>query len=181
MGPETMDKARQVKLLVFDVDGVLTDGRIVFTPAGEVKTFHVHDGLGITLLRQTGVKVGIITAQKSEAVGRRLADLGIDAAYYKQTHHKYKAICELEEVAGLAPHEIAYVGDDLLDLPVLQYVGFAITVPNASEIVKPYVDWVTTKSGGAGAAREICEYIMQAQQTWENVCQRYQLDHQMQN
>ncbi len=163
--PDILLKAKLIKLVIFDVDGVLTDGRLCFGPDGEeYKTFHVHDGLGVKLLQESGVEVAIISSGESPAVAARMRNLGVKYVY--QGHeYKLQAFLELLANSRLQPQQIAYVGDDLPDLPVFKQVGLSICVPNACAILKRYADWQTPSAGGAGAAREVCELIMEAQGT----------------
>ncbi len=166
-----MAKAARIKLLVFDVDGVLTNGQITFSEQHEIKSFHVQDGTGIRLVQETGVQIAVITGRYSRIVAKRMDELGVLHVLQAQTD-KLKAMQTLQK-NKLDAEEIAYVGDDLLDLSLIQYVGLGIAVANASELIKPYADWITTKHGGEGAAREVCELIMRAQDTLTPLCQRY--------
>lgn len=157
-------KAKQIRLVIFDVDGVLTSGKLFYGPNGlEYKAFHVHDGQGIKYLKKSGVEIGIITACKSKAVTVRMQDLGITHVY--QGHDKISAYEDLKKKLNLHHEQIAYVGDDLPDLPIILQVGLGITVPNAPEIMKQHAHWITKSKGGKGAAREVCDLIMSAQGT----------------
>ncbi|WP_027707878.1 KdsC family phosphatase [Zooshikella ganghwensis] len=158
-------KAAAVRLLVCDVDGVLTDGRLYFTEDGqEFKTFHTLDGLGFKLLQQTGVKIAIITGRKSKVVSQRMAALGVDIVYQGR-EDKLVVLKEILEQLELTPAQVAYLGDDLPDLPAIRYVGLGLAVANANPTVKHYAAGVTQQSGGLGAAREVCEFIMASQGT----------------
>lgn len=167
------EKILPIKLLLMDVDGVMTDGGITIDNNGvEAKTFHVRDGHGIKLLQRAGVKVGIITGRESEVVKHRAAELGIEILYQgmKVKMDAYRQILADE---GLKDGEVAYIGDDVVDLPVLNQVGFSVAVADASESLKPYVDYVTVLNGGRGAVREVTELILKGQELWGDVMKRY--------
>ncbi|MFZ6814155.1 KdsC family phosphatase [Undibacterium sp. Rencai35W] len=166
-------KASVVKLMIFDVDGILTDGSLHFGPEGEVmKTFNVLDGQGIKLLQQAGIHTAIISARQSAIVARRAADLGI--THVKQgIHDKKTAFLELIAELNLSPEHCGFIGDDVIDLPVLTRVGFAASVPNGHDEVRARVHHVTTATGGAGAAREICDFILRAQDKYESALATY--------
>jgi 3-deoxy-D-manno-octulosonate 8-phosphate phosphatase (KDO 8-P phosphatase) len=159
-------KALKVKCIIFDVDGILTSGQITYGLGDmELKTFHVHDGLGLKLLQNTGVKIAIITARESAIVTKRMAELGI-VHVYQNAKSKRVAYDDLKATLKLEDADFAYVGDDLPDLSILNCVGLSITVADAQPIIQSRVDWVTDKKGGKGAAREICNLIMTAQGTF---------------
>ena len=166
----TLDHVRRaaaVRLLILDVDGVLTDGSLTYGADGEVtKTFNVLDGLGIELLQKTGVQVAIISARKSAVVVRRAADLKI-AHVYQGTHDKRIAFAELLALTSLTAADCAYIGDDVIDLPLLRQVGLAVTVPTGHPEVRHRVHYVTSAPGGRGAVRELCDIIMRAQHTYQ--------------
>lgn len=168
-----VEKAKKLKLLILDVDGVLTDGKLFFDNQGnEYKSFHARDGHGIKLLRQTGVEVAVISGRKSASVALRMKNLGIEHVY--QGHeHKVAAFNEIIEKLAITPEQAAHVGDDVLDLPVMIRVGLAIAVNDANFAVKQRADWVTTLPGGQGAVREVCDLIMQAQGTFDSVLSAY--------
>lgn len=168
-----LEKARKLKLLILDVDGVLTDGRLFFDAEGnEYKSFHARDGHGIKLLRQTGVEVAVISGRKSASVALRMKNLGIEHVY--QGHeHKVAAFNELIDKIGITPDQAAHVGDDLLDLPIMRRVGLAIAVSDANFAVKQHADWCTSTPGGLGAVREVCDFIMQAQGHFDDVLNSY--------
>jgi len=157
-----LPKAKGLKLLLLDVDGVLTDGTITYTHEGtEIKSFHTRDGFGIRLLLESGVEVGLITARESEAVKRRVQDLGLKHVFQK-TKNKLEVFDQLLKEFGLEPTEVGYMGDDWLDLPLLVRVGFAATVADAVPEVLQIAHYVTRRKGGQGAVREVCELILEA-------------------
>ena len=157
--------AARVRLLILDVDGVMTDGKLYFSAAGDtMKTFHTQDGQGIKLLRDSGVAVGIITGRQSEIVARRATELGLDHVLQGR-EDKLQALQELLASTDHSLDSTAYVGDDLPDLAAIRAAGFGVAVGNASAIVREHADYVTKASGGNGAVREVCEMIMQAQNT----------------
>jgi 3-deoxy-D-manno-octulosonate 8-phosphate phosphatase (KDO 8-P phosphatase) len=161
------DNASQVGLLIVDIDGVLTDGGLHFDNQGEeYKTFNSQDGHGIRMLLDCGIEVAVITGRSSEIVNHRMGDLGVKHIY-QGYRDKLLAFEKLLQDTGLRPEQIAYVGDDLPDLPVMQRVGFAIAVQNAHHFVKQHCDWVTKNSGGQGAVREVTDFILQAQSLLE--------------
>lgn len=156
-------KAKKIKLLILDVDGVLTDGKLFFDEQGkEYKAFNARDGLGIKLLQKAGIKVAVISGRSSKPVALRMEMLGIDLVYLGQTD-KSHAFREIIAKAGCTAEQAAHVGDDLIDLPVFIQVGLAIAVQDANEQVLPYVDWQTRLPGGQGAVREVCDYLLQVQ------------------
>ena len=158
-----LPRARQVKLLLLDVDGVLTDGSITYlSGGGEAKTFNTQDGLGIRLLQESGVAVGISTARTSEAVERRARDLQF-AHVFQGKQDKRTVYESILKETGLRPPQTAYMGDDLMDLPILNRVGFAVAAANAVAEIRGRVHYTTELSGGRGAVREVCDLIMEAQ------------------
>ena len=162
---DILAKAAQIKLVVFDVDGVLTDGSLFVGDDGqEYKAFHSRDGLGMKLLRKSGVEIGIITARTSEVVKHRMENLDIEHVYQGRLE-KLPALEELLAKLGLSFEQTAYVGDDVVDLPVMRQVGLAIAVQDAHPLAKQHAHWQTPHGGGRGAARDVCELIMEAQQT----------------
>lgn len=168
-----VEKARELKLLILDVDGVLTDGKLFFDNQGnEYKSFHARDGHGIKLLRQTGVEVAVISGRKSSSVALRMKNLGIEYVY--QGHEdKRAAFDELIQKTGIRPEQAAHMGDDLMDLPIMMAVGLAIAVNDANFAVKQRAHWCTTLPGGQGAVREVCDFIMQAQGNFEDIVNFY--------
>jgi 3-deoxy-D-manno-octulosonate 8-phosphate phosphatase (KDO 8-P phosphatase) len=168
-----VEKAKHIRLTLFDVDGVMTPGVLHYGTHGiESKHFHVHDGQGMKLLQKSGVIIGIITTCQSDIVKRRIQDLGIEHLYQGQVN-KLPAYEDIKQKLHLSDHQIAYVGDDLPDLPILSRVGLSITVANAPKIIKQYTHWVTKKKGGKGAVREVCELIMEAQGTYSSLIDSY--------
>ncbi|MFM8332356.1 MAG: KdsC family phosphatase [Candidatus Methylumidiphilus sp.] len=160
---DILARAANIKLVIFDVDGVLTDGKLFFDEQGrEYKSFHARDGLGLNLLRQSGVEVAVISGRTSLVVAQRMAHLGISRVFQGQ-HNKLPAFDSLRAELGLDAAQIAHVGDDLLDLPLLRRVGLAVAVADANPAILPFAHWHTRQPGGAGAAREVCDLIMQAQ------------------
>ncbi len=167
MHPDAISRAARVRLMIFDVDGILTDGSLHYGPDGEsIKTFNVLDGHGIKLLQQSGVATAIISARKSDIVARRAADLGI-RHLHQGVHDKRVAFEELLAHTGVGADACGFVGDDVIDLPILLRVGFAASVPNGHPEVRSRVHYVTSASGGRGAARELCDFILQAQGNYE--------------
>lgn len=157
------EKARKIRLLIVDIDGVLTDGGLQFDNRGEeYKTFNSLDGHGIRMLLECGIDVAVISGRQSGIVEHRMRDLGVRHVYQGR-RDKLPALEELAAATGLDAEQIAYVGDDLPDLPVMRRVGFAIAVQNAHSFVKQHCDWVTTAPGGKGAVREISDFMLQAQ------------------
>lgn len=161
-GQATQDRAAHIQLAVFDVDGVMTDGRLLYSSAGEeIKAFNVRDGLGIKLLQKHGIETAIITGRSSPLLERRANELGI-AHLIQGREDKLIALQELRDTLNIDLQHIAYIGDDLPDLPAICAAGFGATVANGDAWVKQNADWVTQKRGGEGAAREFCEYILAA-------------------
>lgn len=156
-------KARSVRIAIFDVDGVLSDGGLHYAETGDaMKTFDVRDGMGMKLLQDSGVELAIITSRRAGSVRERAADLGI-RHIQQGVADKYSAFEALLAELGLTPEQSAFLGDDLVDLPVLKRCGFAVTVADAPALLKRHADYVTGARGGRGAAREFCEVIMHNQ------------------
>jgi 3-deoxy-D-manno-octulosonate 8-phosphate phosphatase (KDO 8-P phosphatase) len=170
---EAIRRAAQVKLMIFDVDGILTDGSLHFGADGEtMKTFNVLDGHGIKMLQESGVATAIISARKSAIVTRRAAELGI--TYVLQgAHDKHIVFKQLLAECELSPDVCGFVGDDVIDLPILSRVVFAASVPNGHAEVRSRVHYVSHASGGRGAAREICDFILRAQGKYDSMLARY--------
>jgi len=166
--------AKKIKLLLLDVDGVLTDGRLYYGNSGEeMKAFNIQDGLGIKLLQQGGIQVGIITGRVSKLVQRRATELGINPVIQGR-EDKLTALNELMLTANLSLDEVAFVGDDLPDLAVIKKVGLGITVANGSTTLKSAADWQTTKKGGDGAIREVAEMLLSCQDNLAHLLEQYQ-------
>ena len=162
-----------VRLMIFDVDGVLTDGRVIYHDDGsEIKAFDVQDGHGIKLLQRAGIEVALITGRFCRAVEHRAQGLGIKRVY-QGAHDKVEACDEILAETGLTQKEIGFMGDDLIDLPLLRRVGWAVVVPNAVSHVIPYAHYVTRAKGGHGAGREVCDLLLRVQGRWEEVTARY--------
>jgi 3-deoxy-D-manno-octulosonate 8-phosphate phosphatase (KDO 8-P phosphatase) len=172
--PDILHAAKNIKLLLLDVDGVLTDGRLYYGNSGEeLKAFNIQDGLGIKLLQQSGIQVGIITGRRSALLQRRAEELSI-SPLVQGREDKWAALGELMEDLTISLEEIAFVGDDLPDLAVIKRVGLGITPANGNSAVASQADWQTEKSGGDGAVREIAEMILTAQSKLESLVARYQ-------
>ncbi len=155
-------KARKIKLLLLDVDGVLTDGTIILDNHGnELKAFHVRDGHGIKLAQRSGIIVGIITGRKSEVVNIRARELGIQEVH-QGAHEKIIAYEAIIAKYGIVDSEVAYMGDDVVDLEIFQRVGIAVGVANADPAIRPYVDLITKTEGGRGAVREFINFILKS-------------------
>jgi len=170
---QVTQQASKIKLVVFDVDGVLTNGSLFVGDDGqEYKAFHSRDGLGMAMLQNTGVEIGIITARTSNVVKVRMDSLSIKYVYQGRKE-KLPAFKELLIEANCTTEQVAYVGDDLVDLPILLEVGLAIAVADAHPLVIKHVHWQTENNGGFGAARDVCEMIMQAQGTLEQQYARF--------
>jgi len=168
-----LERARNLKLMIFDVDGVMTDGRLYYSERGEeLKVFNIQDGLGIKMLRQYGVEVALITARSSRAVELRAANLGI-THLYQGVEDKRRAYADLLAKLGLAEAQSGYMGDDLLDLPLLARCGFAATVPAAPEALTSRAHYVSRAQGGSGAVREVCEFVLHAQGALERAIGAY--------
>lgn len=170
---EVIERAKKIKLFVMDVDGVLTDGRITYGTYGdELKNFNVNDGLGIILMKRAGIKCVILTAKASRSVKKRAKELKINKVY-QNFHYKINALTKMINKFRVKNEEICFIGDDIIDIPVLSRVGLAVTVPNGREEVKPYAHYVTEKKGGHGAVREVCDLIIKSQGLWDNVTKAY--------
>jgi len=166
-------KLAKIKLLLLDVDGVLTDGRIIYDGQGnELKAFDVKDGHGLKMIQRAGIPVGIITGRSSEVVRRRAAELGIEILY-QGALRKLDPYREILDQHNLRDEQVAYVGDDIVDLPILQRVGFSATVADAVPDVLSRVDFVASRVGGRGAVREICDLLLRASGSWDALTARY--------
>lgn len=166
-------RARQIKLLLMDCDGVLTDGRIWILEEGEdQKAFHIRDGLGIDLWHRAGMKSGIISGRSSAAVARRAKGLNMSIVYLGQ-NDKLKSFEQALLEAGVSSEEVAFIGDDLNDVPIMLRCGLAIAVSDASSETKSRAHYVTQVRGGKGAVREVIELILKAQDKWDGVVAQY--------
>ena len=171
------DLAKNIKVLIFDVDGVLTDGQIFVIPGPdgkgiESKGFAAHDGLGITLGRLGGLRIGIITKRNSQTVAIRARDLKLEFVYQGQAH-KMNAIRDILAKTGYTIDQLAYVGDDIIDLPVMRQCGLSVATANARQQVKDAAHYITPNSGGQGAGRDAIDFILTAQGTLEQVIEQY--------
>lgn len=173
MTEELQKKAGNIRLAVFDIDGVMTDGRLYFTSKGdEIKAFNVKDGLGLNLLRRSGVEVAIITGRTSELVKRRASDLKIQHLVQGR-EDKAAALTELLDQLELPATAVAYMGDDLPDLGAIRMAGLGVAVADANALVRQYADLVMERNGGDGAVREFCDWLMLAQNTLNEVLNQY--------
>lgn len=167
-------KAKDIRLLLLDVDGVLTNGSLLYSGSSvESKAFNTQDGFGLRLLREAGIDVGVITARQSEVVARRAEELKM-RFIYQGMPNKNTAFRDIMKISGLSPFEVAYMGDDWLDLVLLQQVGLSIAPANAVHEVKEAVIFVTERRGGEGAVRDACDLILEAQNRTAELLQQYQ-------
>ena len=163
----------EIKMLILDVDGVLTDGTLVIhSDGGESKFFNTLDGHGIRMWQRAGLKVALLSGRASEPTRRRAEQLNIEYVF-EDCHDKLPTLEKFLEKLGLSPESVAFIGDDLMDLPAIRYVGFGIAVANAVDEVKKYADYVTERPGGAGAVREVIEYILKKTGKWQELMKRY--------
>ena len=173
MTEETRKKLAAITLLVLDVDGVLTDGHLTICGDGtESKAFHTHDGHGLRMWQRAGLTVALISGRQSEPTQRRAEQLEI-AHVFQDCHCKLPTLQQLLAELHLDAEQAAYIGDDLPDLPVIRFVGFGVAVANAVDEVKAQADYVTTRSGGDGAVREVIEMILTASDRWSSLMERY--------
>jgi 3-deoxy-D-manno-octulosonate 8-phosphate phosphatase (KDO 8-P phosphatase) len=168
----SQEKINKIKALVLDIDGVLTDGRMGYGDNDEIKFFNVHDGHGIKMLMRAGFKVGALSGRQAKANQRRAKELGFDFLYENKKNKK-EAFAILLKENSLKAEECLYVGDDVVDLPVLRQVGIAVTVANAPEYMNEYIDFRTKAKGGHGAVREVCEWLMKQRGEWDKQMERY--------
>jgi YrbI family 3-deoxy-D-manno-octulosonate 8-phosphate phosphatase len=167
------DRCRRIQLILSDVDGVLTNGGIVFDNQGvELKQFHIRDGLGIRIWQRAGFKFGLITGRTSQIVKQRAAELGIDIIR-QGFDDKWSAATEVMRSLGLQPEQVCFVGDDLPDLPVIRRIGLGVAVADAVEEVRSAAHLITKHRGGTGAVRELIETILKAQSRWDHVLETY--------
>ncbi len=173
LDPQNLARAAKVKLFIFDVDGVLTDGSLHYGADGEAfKTFNVQDGLGIKLLQESGVLTGIISARRSPQVTARAKDLGIEFVH-QGGHDKLTPFRALLAQLELTEEQVAFIGDDVVDLPLLSRAGFAVSVPNGRAEVQGRAHYVTQHAGGHGAVREICEFVLRAQGNYDRIMAQF--------
>ena len=169
------EKLKKIVLMVLDVDGVLTDGKIIIDDLGnESKHFHVRDGHGLKLLMRGGVDVALLTGRTSEVVNHRARELGITTVR-QGAKDKAEELAEMLAEKHISHDHVAYMGDDVVDVPAFRMVGFSVAVADAPDYVKTHADYITEKEGGDGAVREICELILKARGTWDMVTERYGL------
>jgi len=160
---DTKARASRLKLMAFDVDGVLSDGALFYTDAGaEIKAFNSVDGLGMNLLQKAGITVAIITGRKAPCVEARMQQLGIELLY-QGVKNKLEALHDLLGKLGLSAEQAGYMGDDIVDIRIMDACGFSAMPADGQERVKPYARFISSKGGGRGAAREVCEFILEAQ------------------
>lgn len=173
-GEDLLNNIKSLKLLILDVDGVLTDGKVIMDDTGrETKHFDVRDGHGLKMLMRYGIDVVFLTGRMSSVVEHRANDLGIRGVY-QGVWNKLDMYDEIVRKRNLADSQVAYVGDDIVDIPFMKRVGFAVAVADAAEEVKKIADYITKKSGGRGAVREVCEMILKIQGKWHEVASRYE-------
>jgi len=167
------NRVKKIKMLILDVDGVLTDGRIIWTSSKEeMKLFNVQDGVGIILAKRAGLKIAIISARKSKVTEIRAKELKITEVY-QSIESKLVTYKRLIDKYELAEEEVAYIGDDLHDIPVLRRVGFAVATANAQEEAKQVSHYITEKNGGEGAVREVVNMILKAKGLWDKAVEKY--------
>lgn len=170
---DTLAQARAIRLMGFDIDGVMTDGRLYFGPEGDfMKAFFTRDGFGLKMLAKSGVKIAIITGRDSAIVSQRAANLGIGLVL-QGIEDKRAAMASLLAREQLGFEQCGYMGDDLIDLPLLRACGFSATVPDGHELVRQHAGYLTQAPAGAGAVREVCEFILRAQGSWDRVMAPY--------
>lgn len=173
MDERLKEKLKKIRLVIFDCDGVLTDGRIIYNDEGqETKVFDVRDGHGIKLMARAGIESAILTARESKTVEHRAANLGIELVF-QSMKDKLSGLEEILKVRPFKLEEIAYMGDDIIDLPVLKRVGLAVTVADGVDEVKEMADYITSRPGGMGAVRELAELILKSQSKWDEILSRY--------
>jgi len=170
---DILEKAARIRLVVFDVDGVLTDGSLYLGDDGqEYKAFHSRDGHGMKMLQEAGIEIGIITGRTSDVVRHRMESLGVRHVYQGRLQ-KLPAFQDLIAKLGIDPEAVAYVGDDVVDLPIMVRVGLAIAVADAHPLVARHAHWQTASPGGRGAARDVCELVLDAQGKLEELLRQY--------
>ncbi len=168
---EVWNRAQPIRLLILDVDGVLTDGRLYFGPQGEaLKVFHVRDGHGIKMAQKGGLEIAMVSGRRSDAAYHRARELGVNR-FYEGVRDKLAALEELLAALRLSPAQVAAVGDELVDLPLMARVGLGVAVADAVPEVKAAAHWITSAPGGRGAVREVCDLLLKAQGRWLEVAQ----------
>lgn len=173
MNPDVLQRVLQLRLMAFDIDGIMTDGRLYMTESGEeMKAFHTLDGQGLKLLMASGVEVALLTARRSTIVERRSNELGI-RILRQGLSDKLAAMREIQSDLDISMDQSGYAGDDLVDLPILSRCGFSATVPDAPESIRSRVHYVTRKPGGMGAVREMCELVLKSQGNLENAISQF--------
>jgi 3-deoxy-D-manno-octulosonate 8-phosphate phosphatase (KDO 8-P phosphatase) len=167
--PEVRQRAQAIRLLILDVDGVLTDGRLYFDAKGEtLKVFHVRDGHGLKMLQRAGIEVAFVSGRRSDAASHRAEELGI-SRFHEGVRDKVAVLEEIMAAMGIEASQVAAVGDDLVDLPHMSRVGLAVAVADAVPEVIAAAHWVTSLPGGRGAVREVCDLVLKAQGKWEGI------------
>ncbi len=170
-----MQKARKIRLLLLDVDGILTDGRILYDDkCREIKIFHVQDGQGIRWLQREKIIVGFLSGRSSMSVEMRAKELGI-SFLFQGIRDKINIFEKILQETKLDSEQVAYMGDDFIDVALLKRVGLSISVPNGHPMIQKRVNYVTQAAGGYGAVREVCEFILKAQNKWDLILERYEL------
>src|SRR3989338_988754 len=173
MESQITDKIKKIKLLILDVDGVLTDGRIVYDSKGrDSKFFDVHDGLGVSLLRRAGLRTILITAKGSKTIKPRAKDMRVEE-YYEDVFPKTKVLDKILLKHSVTNDEICFIGDDLVDLSIMKAIGFPVAVANASDDIKAVASYITQKTGGRGAVREVAELILKTQDKLDEAIKIY--------
>jgi len=171
---EVIERASRIRLLLLDVDGVLTEGKVLLDEEGrEIKAFYVRDGVALKLLRRKGIEVGFITGRSSEAVSRRAEELGVGWVI-QGTRDKVQAYERIAQETGVEADEVCFVGDDIVDIPLLKRVGLPVVVADGAEEAKRHALYVTRSPGGRGAVREVCELLLQAQGKWGEIIRGYE-------
>ncbi|MEI6608463.1 MAG: HAD-IIIA family hydrolase [Deltaproteobacteria bacterium] len=174
MNKKLKDKLKKIKMLMLDVDGVMTDGRIIMDDEGrQLKNFNVRDGHGLKIVQRYGIEIVILTGRKSEVVNQRAKDLEIKEVYQGALNKK-EVFQKILLKHNISASSVAFMGDDIIDIPVLREVGFSAAVADAVDVVKKNVDYVTKNKGGHGAVRELCEIILQNQGKWPEIAEKYE-------
>ncbi len=167
------ERLEKIRILLMDVDGVLTDGRIIIDSNGvESKFFNVKDGHGIRMIQRAGLDTGIISGRESQVVAKRAAELGI-AHLYQKAYDKLVPYREILAKTGLTDDQVAYIGDDIVDIPLMRRVGFAAAPADAVSEVLPYVHFVSKMRGGWGAVRELCDLLLRSRNAWDSITEKY--------